>query len=62
MKIFAALYYPASLIEALLNSVLPVTAHAYTPFASLLLNVILLTVFMVWITELVCKKRTSGRT
>ena len=57
MKIFAVLYYPASLIEALLNSVLPATAHAYTPFASLLLNVILLTVLIVWITELVRKRR-----
>ena len=61
MKILAILYYPASLIEAILNSVLPATVHPYTPFASLLLNIILLTVLIIWITELVYKKRIEGQ-
>jgi len=59
MKILALVYYPASLIETLLNSVLPASARPYTPFASLLLNVILLTVLLVWIIELVRKKRIA---
>lgn len=62
MNIFAVLYYPASLIETILNSVLPATVHPYTPFASLLLNVILLTVLIVWVIELVRKKRIEEQT
>ncbi len=61
MKILAILYYPASLIEALLNSVLPANVHPYTPFASLLLNIIFITVIFVWIIELVRKKRIQDQ-
>ena len=61
MNVFAVAYYPASLIETILNKVLPASVHPYTPFASLLLNVILLTVFIVWITELVRKKRIERK-
>jgi len=62
MRILAVLYYPASLIEALLNSVLPASVHPYTPFAFFfLLNIIFITVLFVWIIELVRKKRTPDQ-
>ncbi len=59
MKILSILYYPVTVIEKMLNIILPDSFHPFTPFAALLLGIVIVTVLFFFIATRLNKKRND---